>query len=122
MLPRLIRKAEEREKQERAHHKRPAIHLEEENSEGVVLPNGCWDLVHHGVVFVREGPASPTTDAKDCGFHYPNRSQRNGPKYKGHRNDHQTDVPVTSETGRRHRLPQSTVVLAKEGNVHDCDK
>jgi len=46
MLPRLIRKAEERKKDERAQDKRPAVHLEGENTIGVILPSGCWDPVH----------------------------------------------------------------------------
>ena len=121
MLPRLIRKTEERKKKERAQDKRPAVHLEGENTIGVILPNGRWDLVHHGVVFVRVGPASPRTDTQLRGFHDPNRSQRNGPQHFGGRNDHQTDVTVTSEMGRRHQLSESTVALVEEVNVHDCD-
>jgi hypothetical protein len=121
MSTRLIRQAEEREKEERAQDKRPAEHLESENTIGVILPNGCWDLVHHGVVCVRVGPAFPRIDTQLRIFHDDKRSQRNGSKYFGGRNDHQTDVPATTETGRRHYLPEPTFARVEQVNVHDCD-
>ena len=121
MLLRLIRKAEEREKEERAQDKRPAVHLKGENSIGVILPNGCRELVHRGVVFVRVGPAPPRTDTQLYSFHDPDRSQRDGSKYFGGRNYHQADVPVTSEMGRRYQLPESTVAFVEKVNVHDCE-
>ncbi len=102
MLLRLVRKAKEREKEERAQDKRPAVHLEEQTTVGVIPPNGCRDLVHRRVVFVRVGPASPRTDTQLYSFRDQDRSQRDGPEYFGGRNDHQTDVPVASEMGRRH--------------------
>jgi hypothetical protein len=102
MSTRLIRKAEECEKEERAQDKRPAVHLEEENSIGFIPPNGFWDLVHRGIVFVRVGPASPRFDTHLGTFHDDKRSQRDGSKYFGGRDDHQTDVPVTTDTGTRH--------------------
>ena len=119
MLLRLIRKAEEHEKEERAQDKRPAVHLEAENTIGVILPNRCWDLIHRGVVFVRPCPASPGINTQLCFFHDENRPERNGSKYFGGRNGHQTDVPVTIEIGRRHELSKSTVALVEQVNVHD---
>ena len=99
MLPRLVRKAEERKKEERAQDKRPTEHLENENRIGVILPNGCRGLVHRRVVIVRVGPTSPRIDTQLGRFHDVNRCQRDGPKHFGGRNDHQTDVPAAAETG-----------------------
>lgn len=68
---------------------------------------------------MRVGPASPRADTRLCTFHDPNYSQRNSPEYFGGRDDHQSDVSVTGEMGRRHQLPESTVALVEEVNVHD---
>ena len=84
----LFRKAEEREKDERAQDKRPPVHLEDENIIGVVLPNRCWDLVNHGVVFVHVSPASPRINTQLRLFHDIERCQRNGPKYLAAGNNH----------------------------------
>jgi hypothetical protein len=50
MLARLIRKTEEREKDERGHDQKPAARLEAEPDIGNVLPNGGWDLKDTRVV------------------------------------------------------------------------
>ena len=122
MSTRLIGKAEEREKEKRAQDERPAVHLEEKNSIGLILPNGCWDLVHRGVVFVRVSPASPRINTQLGFFHDINRSQRNGPKYLSAGNSHQANVPATSDTrGGRHYLPESNFARVEQVNVHDYD-
>jgi hypothetical protein len=51
------------------------------NTIEVTLPNGCWDLLHRGVVFVRVGPASPTCNTKLRIAHNVESSQRKGPEY-----------------------------------------
>ncbi len=103
MSKRLIRKAKECEKGERAQDKRPAEHLEGQNAIGVILPSGSWDLVDHGVVLVRECPASPRVDTQFRIVYDVKRSQRNGPKYLHGGNGHQTEVPATTEArGRRY--------------------
>ncbi len=97
IFTRLIRKPEKREKDECAKDERPAVHLEVENSSGVILPNRTWELVHRGVVVVRVSPASPMIDTHFRISHDIKRSQWNGPEYLGGGNGHQTDVSVTRE-------------------------
>jgi len=90
MLASLIRKAEEREKEECARDQRPARQLEAEREKGNLPPNGGWDLNDSRVVAVIVccRPAFPRFR-----MHYRQaveyvRCQRNGKKYidtgKGH--------------------------------------
>ena len=90
MLASLIRKAEECEKEERAHDQRPARELEAESELGNIRPNGCWDLSDSRVVAVMVcfRPVFPRCRMLLHKFVEYIRCQRNGKKYidtgKGH--------------------------------------
>ncbi len=123
IFTRLTRKAEECEKGKCVQDNRPAEQLEVKNAIGVILPNRSWDPDDLGIVSVRGGPTSPRIDTKLRTVRDVDYCQRNGLKYPGGRNQHQTDVPATSETrGRQHQLPELTFVLVEYVTVRDCDQ
>ena len=102
-LARLVRKAEEREKEKRAHDKRPAVYFEAVSHHWVVLPNEACDLGDRGIVAVRVRPAYPRLDTRLRGGHNKIRSQRNGPNYLDGADGHQAEVPPTAEATRGSR-------------------
>ena len=119
MLARLIRKAEEPEKDKRARDKRPAEHLEADSHLWVFLPNDAWDLVDRVIVAVRVGPAFPRCNAHLRRADDDIRPQKNGPENLGGGKSHQAEVSSTTETmGRRHYLPELTFALVKRVNGH----
>ena len=101
MFTRLTTKAEKREKGIRACDQRPAEHLEAQSRLGDVLPNEACDLIDHGILAFRVGPALPRMDTRLCNEHDVKRRQRNGPKYLDGRNGHQAEVSALTETGGR---------------------
>jgi hypothetical protein len=102
-LARLIRKAEEREKEKRASNKRPTEYLEAIFRIWVIPPNEACDLDNRGIVAVRVCPAYPRSDTLLHIGHDKIRPQRNGPEYLDGADGHQAEVPATTETrGSRH--------------------
>jgi hypothetical protein len=99
MLASLIRKAEEREKEERAPDQQPARRLEAERAMGNFLPDGGWDLNDMRVVaaIVRFRPAFPRSrmlvryEGEDI------RRQWNGAQYIDEGKGHQAEIPTTIE-------------------------
>jgi len=59
MFTRLTTKAEQREKDKRACDRRPTGHLETHSHLGDILPNEACDLIDHGILAMRVGPALP---------------------------------------------------------------
>ena len=101
MFARLTTKAEKREKDRRAYDQRPAEHLEAHSCLGEALPNEACDLIDHGILAFRVGPALPRFDTRLCIERDVKRRQRNGPKYLDGRNAHQAEVSALTETGGR---------------------
>lgn len=119
-LARLVRKAEEPEKEKRAYDKRPAVYLEAVSYRWVVLPNKACDLDDRGIVAVRVGPAYPRPDTRLRSGHDEIRSQRNGPEYLDGADGHQADVSPTAETrGSLHQLAKLTLAIVER--VSGCD-
>jgi hypothetical protein len=99
MLPRLIRKAEERKEDKRARDQQPAKHLEGVLVGGFILPKGSRDLIDMRIVVivVRLGPAVPRFHMR-LRIEYNNIcSYWNGAEYFDAGKGHQADVPVTIE-------------------------
>jgi hypothetical protein len=122
MLARLIRTAEEREKDERARDQRPAEHLEPDRHNWVILPNEACELVDRGIVAVRVGPAI-RSDTQLRSLHDVICPQRNGPEYLDGGNGYQAEVPAAAGTmGRRHYLLELTSALVERINGYDWNR
>jgi hypothetical protein len=118
--PRLIRKTEECEKDKSTRDQRPAEHLEAVSYDRDIPPDETCNLVDHGIVAVRVGPAFPRSDTESHIGYEDIRPQRNCPKNLGGRKGHQPEVQATTGTlGMRHHLLELTLALVKCADGYD---